>query len=195
MLRCLRERNIRNWDVYLPQIAGAIRSTVNRSTGFTPNKLIMLGREVFKPVDAVFGVGRSNQNPKTRKPPKTKRFYCFLGALRRGVAPVGSGWCASLRSGPRVFVGGNWGLLLRARGRGWVACSLPFSLPPFLLGFFVCCWYFWLFLSSSVLASRLACSSLRLPPRCARGDALALLAFRFRASLLPWLHLTLMIKV
>jgi len=32
----------------LPQLAGAMRASVNRSTGFTPNKL-MLGREVTQP--------------------------------------------------------------------------------------------------------------------------------------------------
>ena len=39
MIRCLRDKNIRDWDSYLPHIAGAIRATVSRSTGFTPNKL------------------------------------------------------------------------------------------------------------------------------------------------------------
>ena len=55
MLRCLREKNIRGWDICLFQIAGAIRLTVNRSTGFTLNKL-MLAREVNKPVDVISGV-------------------------------------------------------------------------------------------------------------------------------------------
>ena len=55
MIRCLRDKNIRNWDLYLPQLSGAIRATRNRSTGFTRNKL-MLGREVFKPSDLVFEV-------------------------------------------------------------------------------------------------------------------------------------------
>ena len=59
MLRFLREKNIRDWDTSLSQIAGAIWSTVNRSTGFTPNKL-MLAREVNKPVDVLFGVNRAN---------------------------------------------------------------------------------------------------------------------------------------
>ena len=59
MLRCLHEKNIRFWDTCLSQIAGAIRSTVNRSTGFTPNKL-MLAREVNKPVNVIFGVNRAN---------------------------------------------------------------------------------------------------------------------------------------
>ena len=43
----------------MTQIAGAIRSTVNRSKGFTPSKL-MLAREVNKPVDGLFGVNRAN---------------------------------------------------------------------------------------------------------------------------------------
>jgi hypothetical protein len=60
MIRCLRDKNIRNWDLYLPQLSGAIRATRNRSTGFTPNKL-MLGREVLKPVDLVFGVPIENR--------------------------------------------------------------------------------------------------------------------------------------
>ena len=60
MIRCLRERNIKDWDVYLPQIAGAVRTTVSRSTGFTANKL-MLGREVNKSVDLLFWVDKANK--------------------------------------------------------------------------------------------------------------------------------------
>ena len=41
MLRCLHEKNIHDWDTSLSQIAGAILWTVNRSTGFTPNKLML----------------------------------------------------------------------------------------------------------------------------------------------------------
>ncbi len=42
-----------NWDDYVPLIASAIRSSVNRHTGFTPNKL-MLGREVSTPAELMF---------------------------------------------------------------------------------------------------------------------------------------------
>ena len=42
-----------SWDYFLPQIASAMRATINRNTGFTPNKL-MLGREVNLPIDLVF---------------------------------------------------------------------------------------------------------------------------------------------
>ncbi|VDI39650.1 Hypothetical predicted protein [Mytilus galloprovincialis] len=37
-----------------PQLAGALRASVNRSTGYTPNKL-MLGRETNQPADLMFG--------------------------------------------------------------------------------------------------------------------------------------------
>ena len=52
-VRCFVDKSQTNWDEHLSQLAGAIRSSVNRSTGFTPNKL-MLGREVNLPADLVF---------------------------------------------------------------------------------------------------------------------------------------------
>jgi len=45
----------RVWDRYLPFVAMAMRATVNRSTGFTPN-LMMLGREVTLPVDLLANI-------------------------------------------------------------------------------------------------------------------------------------------
>ena len=45
----LRDKNFHDWDLYLPHISSGIQSTVNRSSGFTPDKL-MLRREVYKPV-------------------------------------------------------------------------------------------------------------------------------------------------
>ena len=50
ILRCFLQENFTDWDVYMPLVASAIRSTVNRNTGFTPNYL-MLGREVMQPLD------------------------------------------------------------------------------------------------------------------------------------------------
>ena len=50
ILRCFMQEYHGDWDVYLPLVAGAIRSSVNRSTGFTPNYL-MLVREVMRPLD------------------------------------------------------------------------------------------------------------------------------------------------
>ena len=43
-VRCFVDDQQDNWDEYLPQLAGALRSSVNRSTGYTPSKLI-LGRD------------------------------------------------------------------------------------------------------------------------------------------------------
>ena len=47
-------------------MAGALRSSINRSTGFTPNRL-MLGREVNQPAELMFhtpGLGESEpQSP------------------------------------------------------------------------------------------------------------------------------------
>ena len=41
------------WDKYLQQLAGTLRSSVNRHTGFTPN-MLRLGREINQPVDLMF---------------------------------------------------------------------------------------------------------------------------------------------
>ena len=60
MIQCLREHNIKDWYIYLPQIAGGMPTTVSRNTGFTANNLI-LWREVNKSADILFGVGRTNR--------------------------------------------------------------------------------------------------------------------------------------
>ena len=60
------------WDLYLPQIAMALRSSVNRSTGFTPNKL-MLGQEVNTPAVLMFP---SNQ----RDPQSTEEYVIDIAA-------------------------------------------------------------------------------------------------------------------
>ena len=52
-VRCFVDKSQTNWDEHLSQLAGAIRSSVNRSTGFTPN-MLMLGREINLPADLVF---------------------------------------------------------------------------------------------------------------------------------------------
>ena len=50
-----------DWDENLPLIASAIRASVNRSTGFTPNRL-MLGREISIPTEIFFPNNRIKQN-------------------------------------------------------------------------------------------------------------------------------------
>ena len=54
MLRCVIQEKQDTWDTKLPYLLAAIRSTENRSTGFTPNKL-MLGREVQTPLTLMLG--------------------------------------------------------------------------------------------------------------------------------------------
>ena len=50
---CLMEKR-NDWDEWVPQVAAAIRATVNRSTGYSPN-FLMFGREVNVPVDLMYG--------------------------------------------------------------------------------------------------------------------------------------------
>ena len=52
-IRCFVSKTPTNWDECLPRIVGALRSAVNRSTGYTAN-MLMLGREMNQPVDLVF---------------------------------------------------------------------------------------------------------------------------------------------
>ena len=59
-VRCYIKDSQEQWDVHLPQIAGALRSAVNRNTGFSANKL-MLGREVNTPAHLMFPTGEPEQ--------------------------------------------------------------------------------------------------------------------------------------
>ncbi len=58
--------NQNEWDLHLPHLAGALRSSVNRHTGFTANRM-MLGREVNQAVDLMFPIetqsGGNNKDP------------------------------------------------------------------------------------------------------------------------------------
>ena len=60
MIRCTLGEDQENWDTKLQQLAMAIRSTVNRTTGFTPNYL-MFGRENTLPVDFIAGTAFDNE--------------------------------------------------------------------------------------------------------------------------------------
>ncbi len=64
MIRCFLSQGQDDWDLYLPQLAGAIRSTVNRQTGFSANNM-MLGREVWKPLDIMAGVASGSSRSKS----------------------------------------------------------------------------------------------------------------------------------
>ena len=54
MIRCYIDGRQKSWDEHLSLLGMAIRSVVNRNTGFTPN-FLMLGREVAVP-DRLFGL-------------------------------------------------------------------------------------------------------------------------------------------
>ncbi|CAG2252545.1 unnamed protein product [Mytilus edulis] len=54
LIRCFLKKTQNRWDIHLQQLAGAIRATENRQTGFTPNFMVF-GREVNQPIDLVLG--------------------------------------------------------------------------------------------------------------------------------------------
>ena len=47
------------WDDFVGIVVGAIRATVNRSTGFTSNRM-MVGREVMMPLELMLGSDRED---------------------------------------------------------------------------------------------------------------------------------------
>ena len=53
LIRSYLDRHTSDWDIHIPLLTCAYRSTVHPSTGFTPNYL-MLGREITMPVDLAF---------------------------------------------------------------------------------------------------------------------------------------------
>ncbi|XP_033731103.1 uncharacterized protein LOC117320667 [Pecten maximus] len=59
IIRCYIEGKIRHWDKDLPSLVMALHATENKSTGYTPNRL-MLGREVMLPADIMMGVSQAN---------------------------------------------------------------------------------------------------------------------------------------
>ena len=54
IIRAYLKGNQRIWDEDLQLLAGAICASVNRTTGFTVNRM-MLGREVLEPIDLMLG--------------------------------------------------------------------------------------------------------------------------------------------
>ena len=59
LLRAYCDENQRDWDVHLPFVMMAYRSSVHESTGYSPNEL-MLGWNIQLPVDLVFGTSSQN---------------------------------------------------------------------------------------------------------------------------------------
>ncbi|XP_064486056.1 uncharacterized protein LOC135398602 [Ornithodoros turicata] len=68
MLVAFTSQHHRDWDLRLTELAFATRTTVNRSTGFTP-AFLNLGREAPSPVENVLGLwDGSTQPPYSRYP-------------------------------------------------------------------------------------------------------------------------------
>lgn len=62
MLTMYCNNNQDNWDIYLPQVMMAYRSSSHASTKITPNKMV-LGREIVLPLQAMIGTPNSNETP------------------------------------------------------------------------------------------------------------------------------------
>ncbi|MEX1347567.1 MAG: RNase H-like domain-containing protein, partial [Desulfobacterales bacterium] len=58
-IRCFVGKNQTNWDIHLQQIAAALRASVCRQTGYTPNKMIF-GHEINTAADAMFPLPKQN---------------------------------------------------------------------------------------------------------------------------------------
>ena len=61
-VRCFLDGKQKDWDKYIASVAMSIRSTVNKSTGFTPN-FLMFGQELNMPVDILMGLPAANNHP------------------------------------------------------------------------------------------------------------------------------------
>lgn len=64
-IRCFPADEMSRWDEHLATLGKCLRDTMNRSTGFTPNMLI-LGREESMPEEILFGLLNVNS---LRHPP------------------------------------------------------------------------------------------------------------------------------
>lgn len=64
-VRCFIKKQQNKWDEYLQLLAGAIRATPSRQTGFSPN-FLMFGREVTQPIDLTFGILYTAKIEKTK---------------------------------------------------------------------------------------------------------------------------------
>ena len=85
MIRCFLLEKDHDWDQYVPQLAGAMRATTNRTTGFTAN-LMMLGREVVLPADVVFPIpGLKQQEPASYVQQLLQRLHEVHHVARRAI--------------------------------------------------------------------------------------------------------------
>ena len=65
MLKTLRDKEKQNWKAFLPKLAFAINTTVNKSTSFSPY-FLMFGRSPILPIDLIFGIEPRTEQVKMR---------------------------------------------------------------------------------------------------------------------------------
>ena len=82
LILCFLKSNQKSWDEHLQQLAGAIRSTINRHTGFTPN-MMMLDREVMLPVDLLFRSIRKEETTSAEYATKLQQILRQVHTLAR----------------------------------------------------------------------------------------------------------------
>ena len=70
MLTCLVDKNQRDWDDHLAYVVAAYRATTHKSTGVSPN-LLMLNREIDCPIDVMVG-----------PPPGTNQMECPIAYVQ-----------------------------------------------------------------------------------------------------------------
>ncbi len=66
-VRCFVGKSQHQWDIELAQIASALRASVNRSTGFTANKLMLGGKSIML-AHLMFPSDRKRGDPQTADP-------------------------------------------------------------------------------------------------------------------------------
>ena len=78
MIRSYVQDHPKEWDVHLPLLTAAYRSTVHPATKFTPSYL-MLGREVISPVDLTFSsaVTSNSSIPEYVEDLQSRLFNCY----------------------------------------------------------------------------------------------------------------------
>ena len=65
MLKTLGEKEKQNWKAFLPKLAFAINTTVNKSTSYSPY-FLMFGRSPILPIDLIFGIEPRTEAEKMR---------------------------------------------------------------------------------------------------------------------------------
>jgi len=79
MLRATNQEKKQDWDVLVPILAMAYRASVNDTTGFTPN-MLMLGREVTMPLDLMI--------PNLGEPDEETTYADYISRLRTHMTEI-----------------------------------------------------------------------------------------------------------